>query len=169
MQTHTMFGPTSAAPLFDDADELDVESGLAPRAAVELFKVLREREESYSYTVEVNMFELYNDKIIDLLAISRGVPSQALRVKLAEHCESGLVEVDGAMTEEVSDAQGLLDIFTKGTKIRSTAATRMNADSSRSHLIISIVMKMVKKKTGCVTSGKLTLCDLAGSERVGKR
>lgn len=115
------------------------------------------------------MFELYNDNIIDLLAQSKGDSSQPLRVKLAKHSESGLVEVDGAITEEVDNVMDLLKIFKTGSETRSTAATRMNADSSRSHLIISVVTKMVKKTTGSVTRGKLTICDLAGSERVGKR
>jgi len=44
----------------------------------------------------------------------------------------------------------------------------MNADSSRSHLITSIVCKVTNKRTKNVVSGKLTLVDLAGSERVGK-
>ena len=113
------------------------------------------------------MFELYNDNIINLLAQSKGGDSsQPLRVKLTKHSESGLVEVDGAVTEEVDNVMDLLQLFKTGSETRSTAATRMNADSSRSHLIMSVVTKMVKKTTG---RSKLTICDLAGSERVGKR
>jgi Kinesin motor domain len=44
----------------------------------------------------------------------------------------------------------------------------MNSDSSRSHLICSIVISSTNIRTGSVVRGKLTLVDLAGSERVGK-
>ena len=44
----------------------------------------------------------------------------------------------------------------------------MNAESSRSHLVISILIESINKITGQVIKGKLSLVDLAGSERVGK-
>lgn len=44
----------------------------------------------------------------------------------------------------------------------------MNSDSSRSHLLCSIVVTSTNRKTGSSLRGKLTLVDLAGSERVGK-
>lgn len=104
-----------------------------------------------------------------MIASSKGQGGQNLRIKLAEHSESGLVEVDGAVSERVENALDLLDLFRKGSGSRTTASTKMNEDSSRSHLITSMVTKLVNKRTGQITSGKLTLVDLAGSERVGKR
>merc|ERR1712190_158057 len=44
----------------------------------------------------------------------------------------------------------------------------MNADSSRSHLIFIILVESVNRKSKQVSTGKLTLCDLAGSERLKK-
>jgi hypothetical protein len=40
----------------------------------------------------------------------------------------------------------------------------MNSESSRSHLICSLVVTLTNRKSGVVTTGKLTLVDLAGSE-----
>eukprot|EP00913_Durusdinium_trenchii_P018315 g17206.t1 len=48
------------------------------------------------------------------------------------------------------------------------AATKMNADSSRSHLIFIVTIECTNRKSKQVSSGKLTLCDLAGSERLKK-
>jgi len=48
------------------------------------------------------------------------------------------------------------------------ATTNMNAESSRSHLIIGIVVESTNLVTGTVVSGKLSLVDLAGSERASK-
>jgi hypothetical protein len=42
------------------------------------------------------------------------------------------------------------------------------AGSSRSHLIISILIETKNRATGKVAVGKLSLVDLAGSERAGK-
>ena len=44
----------------------------------------------------------------------------------------------------------------------------MNAESSRSHLVLSILLEVKNKTTGAVNRGKLSLIDLAGSERAAK-
>ena len=48
------------------------------------------------------------------------------------------------------------------------ASTNMNAESSRSHLVIGIIIESINKTNGNVLKGKLSLVDLAGSERVAK-
>ena len=40
--------------------------------------------------------------------------------------------------------------------------------SSRSHLLLRIAVCGTDKVSGAVSNGVLTLCDLAGSERIGK-
>jgi hypothetical protein len=59
-------------------------------------------------------------------------------------------------------------IFAEGNSRRTTTATQMNAESSRSHLICSLVVNITSKHSGKKSVGKLTLVDLAGSERVNK-
>lgn len=112
------------------------------------------------------MFELYNDKLVDLLAPKGS--DEKLEIKLAEHSSTGMVEVKNSVEEIVPDINGLLDLFKRGAESRTVASTQMNADSSRSHLITMIVTKVTNKRTGNTIAGKLTLVDLAGSERVGK-
>jgi len=51
---------------------------------------------------------------------------------------------------------------------RHVTATAMNSESSRSHLIVSIMLDVKDVHTGGVITGKLTLVDLAGSERLKK-
>ena len=43
----------------------------------------------------------------------------------------------------------------------------MNRESSRSHLIISLVVEATNLQTQSVARGKLSFVDLAGSERCG--
>lgn len=71
-------------------------AGITPRAVVELFRLLNERSSQITYTVEVQMFQLYRDGLEDLLARVKG--ENKLKITLAEHSSSGLVEVDGAET-----------------------------------------------------------------------
>merc|ERR1719253_1535095 len=44
----------------------------------------------------------------------------------------------------------------------------MNADSSRSHLLLMINVEVADKVTSRTRSGKITIVDLAGCERLGK-
>ena len=44
----------------------------------------------------------------------------------------------------------------------------MNAESSRSHLVVGIVIESTNRTSGQVVKGKLSLVDLAGSERASK-
>lgn len=158
-----MMGPSGEIPNVL-AKDLDKNSGLAPRAVVELFQILETRTSSFESTLSVSMLELYNDSLRDLIALSEAKPQRNLRIRLGEHSESKLVEVEGAESVECRHAPEVLALIGKASKSRSTASTKMNADSSRSHLIISIVVKSINKRTGNVTPGKLTLVDLAGSE-----
>jgi len=77
--------------------------------------------------------------------------------------------------QSVADCEQLMD---RGWKNRSTGATLMNADSSRSHSIFSISLEMMPlcalEGDSCpadgdhIRRGKLNLVDLAGSERQAK-
>jgi kinesin family protein 3/17 len=63
-------------------------------------------------------------------------------------------------------------LFFIGLSFRTIAATLMNAESSRSHSIFTIIIEMstVDKDSGkeIIKAGKLNLVDLAGSERQKK-
>jgi kinesin family member C2/C3 len=61
-------------------------------------------------------------------------------------------------------AAEVMKIFELGASRRTTASTQMNAESSRSHLICSLVITLTNRRTGTTTTGKLTVVDLAGSE-----
>lgn len=72
--------------------------------------------------------------------------------------------MEGAQTLAATTPGDVMKIFAKGSARRTTASTQMNAESSRSHLICSLVVKLTNKRTGKESIGKLTLVDLAGSE-----
>ena len=55
-----------------------------------------------------------------------------------------------------------------GDSNRSVGATKMNTNSSRSHLLLLLKLHGTDRVTNAVTRGTLTLVDLAGSERISK-
>ena len=58
-----------------------------------------------------------------------------------------------------------LPICLQGQLSRHVSSTQMNKESSRSHLIMSVVIESTNLQTQHVTRGKLSFVDLAGSER----
>lgn len=150
-KTHTMFG-NEAAP------------GLVPRIADELFVLIHRYAHERDTQVRCQMFELYRDDLVDLFLPIRakGMPLDIKRDA------RGSVYVDNATECEVRKPEDLLKLVADGCHRRHVAATKMNCDSSRSHLVVTVVVELTNRKTKQVSTGKLTLCDLAGSERLKK-
>ena len=68
----------------------------------------------------------------------------------------------------VQDPKEVINLLNTGNKRRSTEATMANAKSSRSHAICQIMLvarDKIKNTEEEVLQGKLSLIDLAGSER----
>lgn len=66
---------------------------------------------------------------------------------------------------EVTSSRELMETIEKGQLRRHTSSTAMNRESSRSHLIMSVIIEATNLQTQNVTKGKLSFVDLAGSER----
>jgi hypothetical protein len=141
-------------------------AGIAPRSAEAVFDILEGRTSQCDCNVTLSMFEVYCDKLVDLLNTSPQQPH--LKITLAEHSPTGLVHVEGAKSREVADARALVDALAFGIGNRTVHATKMNSESSRSHLVMMMEISSTNKRTGHKVTGKLTLVDLAGSERVDK-
>ena len=171
-----MIGAADIGECLKENGDFDDLAGITPRAVSELFRLLNERQAQVSYEVEMQMFQLYRDGLEDLLCKAKGKkvgadpmkPAGNLKITLAEHSPTGLVNVDGANTMIAKSPADVMKIFAEGSSRRATASTQMNAESSRSHLICCLVVKLTNRRTNTTTFGKLTLVDLAGSERVDK-
>lgn len=66
-----------------------------------------------------------------------------------------MVVVQGAIVHEAGSAEELMELFEKGSASRHVASTKMNAESSRSHLILSIIIESTNKTSGAVVRGKV--------------
>ncbi|KAJ7555007.1 hypothetical protein O6H91_05G018800 [Diphasiastrum complanatum] len=142
----------------------DDNAGLTPRAVQELFNILKRERRKFSFSLKAYMLELYQDFLIDLL-----LPKHSKKKKLEIRKDNkGMVVVENATLLTISTKRDLEEIFTKGLDKRHTHGTVINAESSRSHLILSIVIESTNLQTKTVHKGKLSFVDLAGSERVKK-
>lgn len=95
-----------------------------------------------------------------------------LRSRLYEDASrKGAVIIHGLEEVTVHNKSEVYKILEKGSEKRQTAATLMNAHSSRSHTVFSITVH-IKENTvdgeELLKTGKLNLVDLAGSENVGR-
>uniref|UniRef100_A0A8C5BMK8 Kinesin-like protein n=1 Tax=Gadus morhua TaxID=8049 RepID=A0A8C5BMK8_GADMO len=114
-----------------------------------------------THTMEVSYFEIYMDKIRDLLDVSK--------TNLAVHEDKNRVPyVKGCTERFVSSPEEVMDVIDEGKANRHVAVTNMNEHSSRSHSIFLINIKQENVETEKKLSGKLYLVDLAGSEKVSK-
>ncbi|ONK70201.1 uncharacterized protein A4U43_C05F31310 [Asparagus officinalis] len=138
--------------------------GLTPKATAELFKVMKRDNSKYSFALKAYMVELYQDNLVDLL-----LPKNAKRLKLEIKKDSkGMVSIENVTTVQISSYEELRAIIMRGSEQRHIAGTHMNEESSRSHLIFSIIIESTNLQTQSLAKGKLSFVDLAGSERIKK-
>ena len=67
-----------------------------------------------------------------------------------------MVVVMGAVVKEASSAEELMTLFEDGSSSRHIASTKMNAESSRSHLVLSIIIESTNLTSGAVVKGKVS-------------
>uniref|UniRef100_A0A6B2EAN5 Putative kinesin-like protein n=1 Tax=Phlebotomus kandelakii TaxID=1109342 RepID=A0A6B2EAN5_9DIPT len=142
--------------------------GIIPRLCDELFYEISHRQTpDLSCKVEVSYMEIYNEKVHDLLDPKPN--KQSLRVR--EHNVLGPY-VDGLSQLAVTSFLDIDSLMAEGNKSRTVAATNMNAESSRSHAVFSVVLTQTLTDRLTNVSGekvsRMSLVDLAGSERAVK-
>lgn len=169
----------------DDSDDISIntEAGIIPRFCHELFRRIDASKDKLQAEIEVSYFEIYNEKIHDLLCVAdhsdlHSGQSQRSALKVREHPVWGPYVVDLSI-HPVESYSALRNWLTVGNSQRATAATGMNDKSSRSHSIFNIVLNLSdidlttpsqdserKQKVKQTRRSKISLVDLAGSERI---
>uniref|UniRef100_A0A672JUA8 Kinesin-like protein n=1 Tax=Salarias fasciatus TaxID=181472 RepID=A0A672JUA8_SALFA len=150
-KTHTMEGN------LHDTDAM----GIIPRIVQDIFNYIYSMDENLEFHIKVSYFEIYLDKIRDLLDVSK--------TNLSVHEDKNRVPyVKGCTERFVCSPEEVMDTIDEGKSNRHVAVTNMNEHSSRSHSIFLINVKQENTQTEQKLSGKLYLVDLAGSEKVSK-
>uniref|UniRef100_A0A3Q2VEF1 Kinesin-like protein n=1 Tax=Haplochromis burtoni TaxID=8153 RepID=A0A3Q2VEF1_HAPBU len=150
-KTHTMEGK------LHDPHQM----GIIPRIAEDIFNHIFAMDENLEFHIKVSYFEIYMDKIRDLLDVTK--------TNLSVHEDKNRVPyVKGCTERFVSSPDEVMDVIDEGKNNRHVAVTNMNEHSSRSHSIFLINIKQEHVETEQKLCGKLYLVDLAGSEKVSK-
>ncbi|KAJ0000347.1 hypothetical protein NQD34_012189 [Periophthalmus magnuspinnatus] len=137
--------------------------GINKRALKQLFNVIEDRKDMWSYSVTVSSVEIYNEVLRDLLSKD----GEKLDIKINPD-GTGQLHVPGLRVIEVRNFQHIKKILATARRNRVTFGTQMNQHSSRSHALLCVTVEGIDLATGSKTTGKLNLVDLAGSERVWK-
>ncbi|XP_060557466.1 uncharacterized protein LOC132717901 isoform X3 [Ruditapes philippinarum] len=153
-KTHTMMGYPG-----------DV--GLIPRICEGLFTHMSEcTDENLTSRIEVSYFEIYNERVRDLLQPEMFKLNENFSLKVREHPKDGpyVKDLTWHRVKTNDDIQTLLD---KGNKYRVTAETYMHGHSSRSHAIVTVCYTQARLEENRPSEivSKINLVDLAGSER----
>jgi hypothetical protein len=143
--------------------------GVIPRACTDLFANIQNHCDGNAQ-VELSYLEIYNEEIRDLMT-STPTPTatttkQKKKLKLRETL-NGEVYVSGLTKVPVQNAEEIYAHMQQAASRRVTAATKMNAASSRSHALCVLTLQGVLED-GTKFTSKLTFVDLAGSEKLSK-
>ncbi|CAG2224103.1 KIF17 [Mytilus edulis] len=160
------YGQTGCGKSFTMQGIVDppTQRGVIPRTFDHIFETVSVIEGT-KFLLHASYCEIYNEEIRDLL--SKDVKA---KLDLHEHPDKG-VYVNGLTMHPVHNVADCEKIMERGWKNRATGATLMNADSSRSHSIFSVMLEMSQQDEAGedhIRAGKLNLVDLAGSERQAK-
>lgn len=135
--------------------------GIIPRIINDIFNHIYSMDENIEFHIKVSYFEIYLDKIRDLLDVTK--------TNLSVHEDKNRVPfVKGATERFVTSPEEVMEVIDEGKSNRHIAVTNMNEHSSRSHSVFLINVKQENLDDQKKLSGKLYLVDLAGSEKVSK-
>ncbi|CAN7041822.1 unnamed protein product [Brassica oleracea var. botrytis] len=152
------YGATGAGKTYTMLGTME-NPGVMVLAIKDLFAKVRERSLDGNHTVHLSYLEVYNETVRDLLSPGRPL---ILREDKQGIVAAGLTQYRAYSTDEV------MALLQRGNQNRTTEPTRCNETSSRSHAILQVVVEY-KTRDGSMNIisrvGKLSLIDLAGSER----
>lgn len=148
-KTHTMSSP----------------DGMIPRAAQQIYKTATElREKGWTYKIEGNFIEVYNEEIHDLLGNHKEHDKKKHEIRHDDQKKQ--TTVTGLNTVKLDSPDSVESILKDAAGNRSVAATKSNERSSRSHSVFILKLVGHNSTTGESCEGTLNLVDLAGSERL---
>ncbi|CAL4975375.1 unnamed protein product [Urochloa decumbens] len=151
------YGATGAGKTYTMLGTME-NPGVMVLAIKDLFSKVRQRSYDGNHSLQLSYLEIYNETVRDLLSPGRPLH---LREDKQGTVAAGLTQYRAYSTDEV------MKLLQQGNKNRTTEPTRVNETSSRSHAILQVVVEYRSMDgVNIVTRvGKLSLIDLAGSER----
>ncbi|KAI1325543.1 kinesin-II 95 kDa subunit [Xylariaceae sp. FL0255] len=151
-KTHTMRGGMKLA-----------ERGVIPRLLSGVFrrakKLAKDSKDETSVAVALSYYEIYNDKVFDLLEPPEKRTPSGLPLRAEAN---GKTVVAGLSERPCQDLKDFERLYIEANTNRVTASTKLNAHSSRSHAILRV--KITQVTGNMVLESTASAIDLAGSE-----
>ena len=135
--------------------------GVIPRMMQYIFILIEKATSEIEYSVKCQYYQIYNEKIQDLLDIRK--KDLAIR----EDKNKG-IWVEDCTEIYVSSEEEMYAVFKEGSNNRTVSATNMNKGSSRSHSLFVVTIFQRNTITGSSKTGRIFFVDLAGSEKMAK-
>jgi len=147
--------------------------GIATRAINEIFALTEKLRLRNTVSISATMVELYNNHLTDLFrGRVRQKPSPRPTGKMMTSprtvgAGAGTQHVEGLLELEASCPEDLHSMLTTGVAHRVTADNLQHTESSRSHMLFTIKVR-IEPRQGIdePVMAYVTLCDLGGCERL---
>ena len=141
--------------------------GMIPRAVHQIYDTARDLEEKgWTYTMEGNFVEVYNENLNDLLGNAEELDKKKHEIRHdMQRCKTMITDINTVRLESPEMVESILK---RAAANRSVAATKANERSSRSHSVFILKLSGENSITGERSEGTLNLVDLAGSERLSQ-
>lgn len=141
--------------------------GMIPRAVHQIYDTARSLEEKgWTYTMEGNFVEVYNENLNDLLGKAEELDKKKHEIRHdMQRCKTMITDIT---TVRLESPEMVETILKRAAANRSVAATKANERSSRSHSVFILKLIGENSVTGERSEGTLNLVDLAGSERLSQ-
>ncbi|CUE62719.1 kinesin, putative [Bodo saltans] len=162
-KTHSMFGGESSTlgVIFQAAQNLIHERSRLQRDAPEK-----------SVRFKCSFVEVYKEEVYDLLHPLAGRTKLAVRAgsdATAQQNNAEAFELSGISYAHPTEFPEFVDFIQLGLHNRAVACTKGNAQSSRSHAIVTIEVEIKNREDSTRgTLARLRFCDLAGCERAAQ-
>ncbi|KAJ4209446.1 hypothetical protein NW767_001356 [Fusarium falciforme] len=151
-KTHTMRGGLKLA-----------DRGVIPRLLSNVFrrgkKIMKDSQGETTVQVALSYYEIYNDKVYDLLEPPEKRTPTGLPLRAEANGRTVVVGLSERACEDLKDFEKM---YIEANNNRVTAATKLNAHSSRSHAILRV--KLTQTTGDMVRESTASAIDLAGSE-----
>ncbi|KAF4982337.1 hypothetical protein FDECE_17535 [Fusarium decemcellulare] len=151
-KTHTMRGGLKLA-----------DRGVIPRLLSGVFrrgkKIMKDSQGETTVQVSLSYYEIYNDKVYDLLEPPEKRTPTGLPLRAEANGKTVVVGLSERACEDLKDFEKM---YIEANNNRVTAATKLNAHSSRSHAILRV--KLTQTTGDMVRESTASAIDLAGSE-----
>lgn len=162
-KTYTMFGPEGNIFCHQYA-------GITQRALALLFKSLMQQVKTSSgsdgplvgFSIKLQFLQIYKEKLFDLLN-----PVSGANLRIRFDTRSNAPYVENITQNIVHSMKEVVKLMKIAISNRITDKTNMNNCSSRSHLLMTVIVEQ-HKHDGTKINSKLNFGDLAGSESLRK-